>query len=255
MLKSVLNKSINAACDKPFHQGYVTEQSRFESFKEWPLNLSQQPIDLAKAGFYYYGIKDMVKCFYCNGGLRNWDPIDEPITEHARWFPKCPYIRQLKGPGFIELIRERYKDMDNGFKEEYDDTPQYYDTVNNDSNQNSANKNTASAVKKRSISPRTINSRMDLPAIQKLIKLGFKRNLIKQVIENRLSEAETDYSSYVDLLKACYSMKDNSKNIEQQLKEAFHFYRQSTNMLGCKVKQLYVVRTYFKSYSKLLYSI
>ena len=33
------------------------------------------------------GDKDRAKCFYCNGGLQNWDPEDEPFTEHAKWFP------------------------------------------------------------------------------------------------------------------------------------------------------------------------
>jgi len=35
----------------------------------------------------YLGERDRVKCWYCNGGLQNWDPDDEPWTEHAKWFP------------------------------------------------------------------------------------------------------------------------------------------------------------------------
>ncbi len=34
------------------------------------------------------GLSDQVKCFYCDGGLRNWQPHDEPWTEHARWFTR-----------------------------------------------------------------------------------------------------------------------------------------------------------------------
>ena len=26
-----------------------------------------------------------MKCFYCDGGLRNWQPEDAPWVEHARW--------------------------------------------------------------------------------------------------------------------------------------------------------------------------
>jgi hypothetical protein len=219
-LNDILNESVNATCDKPYHPGYATEQSRFESFRDWPVNLNQQPKNLSKAGFYYYGIKDMVKCFYCNGGIRNWDPMDEPIVEHARWFPKCPYIRQLKGADFIEKIRNGYKDMDNGFKGVFNDTPQYYNVVNHGKNNDE--------IIDDHVNP--INSRMDLPCVQKIIKLGFTRNMVKQVIENKLQETNTDFSSYVDFVKACFKMKENSKKIEQQFQDAFHLYISNITM-------------------------
>ena len=65
---------------------------------------------------------------------------------------------------------------------------------------------------------------MDLPSIQKIIKLGFTRNMVKQVIENKLKETDTDFSSYVDLVKACFKMKENSRIIEQHFQDAFHLY-------------------------------
>lgn len=229
LVKSILHKSANASCDKPYHSGYATEQSRLDSFREWSTNLVQHPNDLSKAGFYYYGLKDMVKCFYCNGGLRNWDPIDEPLVEHARWFPKCSYIRQLRGEDFIEQVRERYKDLDNGFKDDYDDTPEYYDVVNNDSNSIDSKSNSGN-IKKRPISPRTINSRMDLPSIKKIMALGFTRNVIKQVIENKLSESGNDFENYVELTRACFKLKENSKSIEKQFQDAFHLYISNITM-------------------------
>ena len=278
LVKSILNKSVNASCDKPYHPGYATEQSRLESFREWPVNLAQKPNDLIKAGFYYYGIKDMVKCFYCNGGLRNWDPIDEPIVEHARWFPRCPYIRQLKGADYIEQIRDRYKDMDNGFKDEYDDAPQYYDVVNNDAN-NTDNKINSRMPRKRTTIPETINSRMDLLQIQKIIELGFTRNTVKQVIENKLSETGSDFNSNVELVKAGMKMKvssrirknlsnsrqpddiskhgvsgveqnENTRNrdnsrIEKQFEEDFHFFISNITMDVTYDKLCSMFRKYF----------
>jgi hypothetical protein len=32
------------------------------------------------------GNGDQVRCFSCDGGLKYWDPDDEPWTEHAKWF-------------------------------------------------------------------------------------------------------------------------------------------------------------------------
>ena len=43
----------------------------------------------------------LVKCFYCDGGLRNWQPEDDPWTEHARWFSECGFVRLVKGDEFI----------------------------------------------------------------------------------------------------------------------------------------------------------
>ena len=42
-----------------------------------------------------------VKCFYCDGGLRNWQAEDDPWTEHARWFSECGFVRLVKGDEFI----------------------------------------------------------------------------------------------------------------------------------------------------------
>jgi hypothetical protein len=36
----------------------------------------------------FLGLSDQVKCFYCDGGLRNWQPEDDPWVEHARYPPK-----------------------------------------------------------------------------------------------------------------------------------------------------------------------
>ena len=36
----------------------------------------------------FLGLSDQVKCFYCDGGLREWRDGDDPWQEHAGWFPK-----------------------------------------------------------------------------------------------------------------------------------------------------------------------
>lgn len=105
-LQSVLNQSDNVLSRKAHHPAYAQLQTRLDSFKDWPATLSQQPADLAKAGFYYFGIKDMVKCFFCNGGLKNWDHNDDPYQDHVRWFPGCQFIRQLMGHEYIETVCE-----------------------------------------------------------------------------------------------------------------------------------------------------
>ncbi|KAL3883085.1 hypothetical protein ACJMK2_029378 [Sinanodonta woodiana] len=51
-----------------------------------------------------YSLQDVVRCFACNGGLKNWDPEDDPWIEHARWFPQCPFVKRVKGQEFIDLV-------------------------------------------------------------------------------------------------------------------------------------------------------
>ena len=63
---------------------YAPESARFRTFLRWPTHSSTSAQDLCDAGFYYTGFDDMVRCFYCSGGLRDWTDGDEPFVEHAR---------------------------------------------------------------------------------------------------------------------------------------------------------------------------
>ena len=80
----------------PVHSQYVTEQARLKSFDFWPPALRQQPHELMKAGFFYTGRSDQVKCFYCDGGLESWEPEDSPWGEHMKWFEDCAFFRMRK---------------------------------------------------------------------------------------------------------------------------------------------------------------
>nr|XP_006812129.1 PREDICTED: baculoviral IAP repeat-containing protein 2-like [Saccoglossus kowalevskii] len=86
------------------HPQYATFKRRLDSFNTWSSKMNQKPDDLADAGFYYTGIKDNVKCFSCDGGLRNWEPLDEPWKEHAKWFPRCAYLLEKRGKAFVDFI-------------------------------------------------------------------------------------------------------------------------------------------------------
>lgn len=68
---------------------------------------------MAEAGFYYYGIKDQVLCYHCNGGLNDWEPEDDPSEEHAKWFPKCDFLDLVKGSSFVEKIQRDHFGTEN----------------------------------------------------------------------------------------------------------------------------------------------
>ncbi|KAG8430388.1 hypothetical protein GDO86_017899 [Hymenochirus boettgeri] len=52
------------------------------------------------------GNRDQVKCFHCDGGLRNWELGDDPWVEHAKWFPMCDFLLESKGEAFIHQVQE-----------------------------------------------------------------------------------------------------------------------------------------------------
>lgn len=91
--------------DRPKYPGYSILATRISSYQQWPSHLTQTPRDLSIAGFFYVGYGDCVRCFFCGGGLRNWEPGDDAWVEHARWFQKCSFLLQNRGIDFVTLVQ------------------------------------------------------------------------------------------------------------------------------------------------------
>ena len=91
--------------DGPLHPRFASVAARIKTFEQWPPALKQKPRVMAEAGLIYLGLSDQVKCFYCDGGLRDWGEDDNPWVEHAGWFNKCGFMRLTKGDQFIEDCR------------------------------------------------------------------------------------------------------------------------------------------------------
>ena len=100
------NVGIGTECVK--YPYYALESHRLKTFDKWPFFVEQQPEALAKAGFYSVRVSDRVKCFFCDGGLRNWEYGDEPWTVHARWFPNCGFLLKIQGETFVQQVQNRY---------------------------------------------------------------------------------------------------------------------------------------------------
>ncbi|OXU22592.1 hypothetical protein TSAR_012529 [Trichomalopsis sarcophagae] len=96
----------------PRQPKHATYEGRLRTFQGWPSILRQTPEMLADAGFYYVGAQDQVRCFHCDGGLRNWEETDDAWIEHARWFPKCGYVALVRGQDFIKHCIEHRPPLD-----------------------------------------------------------------------------------------------------------------------------------------------
>uniref|UniRef100_A0AAY4AS48 RING-type E3 ubiquitin transferase n=1 Tax=Denticeps clupeoides TaxID=299321 RepID=A0AAY4AS48_9TELE len=88
-----------------------SEDSRLTSYHNWPPGASVQPGALARAGFFYTGHGDNVKCYFCDGGLRNWEPGDDPWQEHAKWFPRCEFLLQSRGHEYVSIVQQSFFNM------------------------------------------------------------------------------------------------------------------------------------------------
>jgi len=114
--QQVTNLEIMFPCSNPVNPHMQNLQSRLSTFHErsnmWPQrHIAATPTDMSQAGLYYLGTRDRVKCWYCNGGLQNWDRYDNPWFEHAKWFPQCEFLLQQKGPEFVENVTSRFTNL------------------------------------------------------------------------------------------------------------------------------------------------
>ncbi|XP_005104133.1 uncharacterized protein LOC101860034 [Aplysia californica] len=91
--------------ERPKRYEYALKVARLRSFESWPRGHHLTKEELADAGFYFAGYGDCARCYYCGGGLRNWEVNDNVWVEHARWFPKCAFLRQTKGQAFIDAVK------------------------------------------------------------------------------------------------------------------------------------------------------
>ena len=67
---------------------------RLATYENFPESCPVSAENLAKAGFRYTGVNDMVLCDYCQGRLQRWEETDDPIVEHARFVLKSCNIKK-----------------------------------------------------------------------------------------------------------------------------------------------------------------
>lgn len=74
-----------------------TYENRLKTFDGlWKLQFIT-PNQMAKAGLYYLGIQDRVRCLFCSKEFDYWQPGDDPTVEHKRQSPQCPFFNDSSG--------------------------------------------------------------------------------------------------------------------------------------------------------------
>jgi hypothetical protein len=182
------------------HAEYSLVFRRRQTFENWPeAEQSSLPsIDsFVEAGFFYTNDKTIVRCFYCNGALRNWQATDDPKVEHARWFPQCAYIRQYIGENLYQAIQRKNRELraQQNLQETYNgETSQCIPWTNDEID-------------------RMVKARLDLPVVEKLRQEGYSMAIIRKVYEMQLRFKKDDFKTDVDLRVACLILDKQVKLI------------------------------------------
>ncbi|VVC24367.1 Hypothetical protein CINCED_3A022001 [Cinara cedri] len=72
-------------------------ENRLRTFNVgWKLDFIT-PDQMAKAGLYYLGKQDRVRCLFCSKEFDYWQRGDDPIIEHRNKSPQCPFFRESEG--------------------------------------------------------------------------------------------------------------------------------------------------------------
>ncbi|XP_053396381.1 baculoviral IAP repeat-containing protein 7-like [Mercenaria mercenaria] len=165
--------------EKPKFPQYAVYSKRLESFEAWPEYIPVDKIDLVDAGLVYTGVGDSVRCYFCGGGLRNWERGDVPMEEHAKWYPKCPHILLVKGQTYIEKLSR-------GEKPEVDG-------------------NTSSGHNDSSTATDIINS----VAAQSCIQMGYKDNMVQKAIDIYNKKYGNNDFKGKDLCEILFELEEN----------------------------------------------
>jgi len=191
------------------HPIYAELPRRHTSFNSWPMENLPSVDDLVRAGFFYSGTKTVVTCFYCNGSLQNWGPKDNPMIEHARWFPHCAYAKQLCGEDLYRKIQESKRAQQERLKAE---------EMRRSNGVNSSPSGSSSGLKLQIPDENTLSrlvaARLDLPISQTLLGDNFKLSIIKRCWEDQLRLKHDDFSSDCDLRMACVILQKQITHID-----------------------------------------
>lgn len=173
----------------PKRKEYLSQKERENSFRYWPETVNQTPKTLSEAGFFYCGLSDHVRCFYCGNGLRNWEKDDDPWQEHARWYPECNYVIVKKGQEFIEKVRL--------------EKPPYL-----------RSQSTSSA----SITEQEFDILMELDNIKATLAMGFPNDKVRAALRKKLEQTGVPFFRLETCIEAVLQyMEEENRLARQQL--------------------------------------
>ncbi|CAF1575576.1 unnamed protein product [Rotaria magnacalcarata] len=193
---------------------YSEIPKRHASYATWPIEDLPPVDDLVRTGFFYTGTRDIVTCFYCNGSLQNWGPNDNPMIEHARWFPHCAYSRQLCGEELCRKIQESKRAQQERARANESNDGTVPNELPNSNTPPPTTNSRQLLIPDESTLSRLVAARLDLPISQALLHQNFKLPIIKRCWEDQLRLKHDDFESECDLYTACLILQKQIEHID-----------------------------------------
>lgn len=78
---------------------------RLMTFRNW--KGSQDSTEMARAGFFFSGRRDITICFVCGVEIFGWLPNDIPIEEHLRLSKNCYYAKLIQSKESTDMNKVR----------------------------------------------------------------------------------------------------------------------------------------------------
>nr|XP_020463773.1 baculoviral IAP repeat-containing protein 7-like [Monopterus albus] len=190
------------------------EDSRLATFHSWPTEASIQPDVLARAGFFYTGHGDNVKCFYCDGGLQNWEPGDDPWQEHAKWFPRCEFLIQSRGQDYISNIRDTHFHLGETMGGSQTSTGR-------DVGSRSGLRYTEEVcglkhINKDMVGGLGASPAMLSPVVQTVLQMGFEASVVESLVQTKYLLTGQHYTSVSDLVADVLHAEEEDRQREPQ---------------------------------------
>nr|XP_046261254.1 E3 ubiquitin-protein ligase XIAP [Scatophagus argus] len=158
------------------HMGSFEERLASFAGVELPVNRER----LARAGFYSTGTGDNVLCFHCGGGLKGWQPEEDPWEEHAKYYPGCGFLLAEKGQEFINSIQLQ--------------DPQHNRATSSHQNGFSGDRNDV----------------LRCEMAQKALEVGLEPSVVERTILEKIGRTGSGYSSLEALMEDCLNDRTHS---------------------------------------------
>ncbi|KAM5224158.1 baculoviral IAP repeat-containing protein 2 isoform 1-T2 [Hipposideros larvatus] len=113
---------------------FSCELYRMSTYSTFPTGVPVSERSLARAGFYYTGVNDKVKCFCCGLMLDNWKEGDNPIEKHKKLYPSCSFVQNLASVTNLESTFENTSQMRNSFTHSLSPTLEHSGSFSGSSN-------------------------------------------------------------------------------------------------------------------------
>ncbi|XP_068006491.1 baculoviral IAP repeat-containing protein 7 [Melanerpes formicivorus] len=170
--------------NEPEYPEMATEEMRLSTFQNWPQYTDMPPEQLARAGFYYTGQDDVVRCFHCDGGVRSWSFGDDPWREHAKWYPECEFLLQARGSEYVNSVQDSFSSTLLSPRDPWDQTE----------HDSSASQDPPGNLELQEL-PQDVSD-----VVQNVLQMGFEPVLVFKMIANKYLLTGTFYLSESELI-------------------------------------------------------